>query len=246
MKNFKKSYFILPILSILILSTSCSKDDDATAGNPPYSCSTCPLVPEALALHDNSAKGIYKGIFIGSTGTIHINIQNGSNIIEASLVIDGITIALTSTATFIEGEPFVAPFTGTFNGMPISMTFQVGASGNNPTIITSDIPGHPNAVFQIFKETSTSLIEAFEGTFKVNNQTGIFNIVLSESIAGWSGVAKNDNSGGTSYHNGTINSSKELIEDGDTIIGKINGDAIQGSFVNGDGQTVTLTGYRTL
>ena len=31
--------------------------------------------------------------------------------------------------------------------------------------MSSDIPGHPNAVFTVYKETSTSLIEAFEGEF---------------------------------------------------------------------------------
>jgi hypothetical protein len=69
---------------------------------------------------------------------------------------------------------------------------------------------------------------------------------LSRSLNGWSGVAKNNETGGVSYHNGAINSNNELIEDGETTIGKITGDVIHGSFVNGDGETVTLHGQRTL
>jgi hypothetical protein len=144
------------LLMLGILFNSCSKDD---GGSQKYECATCVNIPDALAENDNSGKGVYKGIIVGSTGSLSIDIQNGSNTITAIMVLDGITVNLISNVSYVEGQAYVAPFTGMYNnGSPITLTFSVGLSGANPTMISSDIPGHPNAVFTIYKESSTSLI----------------------------------------------------------------------------------------
>lgn len=250
MKTLKTLLTLILFTSLSLFLSSCSDDDNNTDDDVlvDYTCDTCSRTPDALAIHDSSIKGMYKGIFVGSTGSISINIQNGVNTITVLLVIDDISIALTSAVEVVEGEPYVAPFTGIYNGQPIAITFSVGIGGSSPTMISSDIPGHPNAVFVVVKETSTSLIEAFEGTYATGNETGTFNIILSRAVSLWGAIAKKDGTTETSEGDGTINGSNQLV-DGDgsgRIIGTITEDVIQGSFVGGDGTAVALVGYRTL
>src|SRR5690554_3398545 len=168
MNNFKKipTFFtvLLVLLSAGIAFNSCS-EDDGTQKTDTYTCDTCASTPDALPENDNSAKGVYKGIQVGSSGTLSIDIQNGSSTIIGTMVLDGITASLISNVSYVDGEPYVAPFTGTYDGDPVSLTFSVALGGGMPRVISSNIPGHPDAVFTIYKETSTSLIEAFEGTY---------------------------------------------------------------------------------
>ena len=246
MKTFKKriALLILPVFFIGILIASCSKDDETPVAS--YTCLTCKTTPDALVANDASVKGMYKGIIIGSTGTISINIQNGSNTITATMVLDGVSVALTSNVSLVDGQSYVAPFTGTFNGSPITMTFSVGLGGSTPTMVSSSIPGHPDAVFELAKETSTSLIEAFEGTYSVTGgEKGVFNMVLSRSLAEFGYVVKEDGQTDTDYGSGTINASNQLILEG-RVIGTITGDALNGSFKDDENRTITITGKRTL
>lgn len=238
------SRVILPIL-ILGVVFSCSEDD---SNDPPpvNTCDTCSTTPDALAINDDSVKGIYKGVFVGSTGTISINIQNGTNTITATMVIDGVTVLLTSTVEVVDGETYIAPFTGVYNGSEISIIFSVGLGGDSPTLVSSNIPGHPNAVFNLFKETSSSLIEAFEGTYSEPGQTGVFNIVVARSLSKWGGISKKNGSQETNtIDGGTIVNSNQLIMDG-VVVGTITGDEIHGTFQNSDNETVTISGSRTL
>lgn len=249
MKNSKKILILLNLplvlLIIIVVFTSCSKDGDNSST---YVCETCVSTPDALAANDVSAKGVYKGIVVGSSGSLFINIQNGANTITGTMVLDGTSIALTSNVTYVDGQAYVAPFTGTYNGSPISITFSVGLSGASPTVISSDIPGHPNAVFTLYKETSTSLIEAFEGTYSKTGETGTFNILLSRALNLWGGVAKNNAAGSTADEiDGTINGNNQLIESEDGVnVGTLSGDSINGRFQDGNNQTVTVVGQRTL
>lgn len=246
MKTLKNriALLIFSVFLIGILMTSCSKDDETPVAS--YTCMTCKTSPDALAANDASIKGMYKGIIVGSTGSISINIQNGSSTITATMVLDGVSVALTSNVVLVDGQSYVAPFTGTFNGNPISMTFSVGLGGTSPTMVSSSIPGHPNAVFVLSKETSTSLIEGFEGNYSVTGgEKGVFNIVLSRSLAKFGYVVKEDGQTDTDSGSGTINSNNQLILEG-RVIGTITGDALNGSFKDDNDRTVTITGKRTL
>ncbi len=242
-KSFKAVFiFSLLIFGVSSIFFSCSKDD---AAEPPCSCATCSRTPDALAVNDASAKGIYKGIVVGSSGTLSINIQNGSNNITGTLVIDGVSIALTSSVTYVDGQPYLALFTGTYNNLPVVINFSVAVGGGTPTVISSDIPGHPNAVFTIAKETSTSLIEAFEGTYSKAGETGIFNIILSSGLGAWGGIAKENGSSVVEEINGTY-VNNEVIDENGTVVGVITGDVLQGSFTDSSNSVVTTIGYRTL
>ena len=243
-KNLKTVFiFSLLLLGVSSLFLSCSKDD--AAAEPTYTCVTCTRTPDALPANDASAKGIYKGIVVGSSGTLSINIQNGSNTITGTLVIDGVSIALTSSVTYVDGQPYLAPFTGTYNNLPVVINFSVAVGGGTPTVISSDIPGHPNAVFTIAKETSTSLIEAFEGTYNKAGETGIFNIILSSGLGAWGGIAKKDGTTEIEEIDGTYVNNQVIDENG-TVLGVITGDVLQGSFTDSSNTVVTTIGYRTL
>jgi len=252
MKTTKKSLIaLIAPLVILLLSisfNSCS-DDKEEDPIPPYTCSTCVDTPDALPENDNSAKGVYKGIEVGSSGTLSIDIQNGSNTITGYMTLDGLSATLTSNVSYVDGQPYIAPFTGTYDGNPVTITFSVAAGGGVPTVISSDIPGHPDAVFTIYKETSTSLIEAFEGAYSISGgESGTFNILLSRAFNLWGGIAKDDATGSMPEDiGGTINGNNQLVEsENGRVVGNLSGDVISGQFTDGDNETVTINGHRTL
>jgi hypothetical protein len=202
--------------------------------------------PNALAANDGSSKGVYKGTVIGSSGTIKFAVANGTNDITATMVIDGTTVILTSTVAWVSGDPYIAPFTGTMNGQPVTIDFSVQPNGSTPLITSADIPGHPNAVFTLVKETSNALIECFEGTYTTTApENGTFNIILSRPLGEWGGTAREN--GGTDVNDihGTIDNGVIKGDNGATM-GTLSGDVITGSFQDGNGQTVTIEGERTL
>lgn len=53
--------------------------------------------PLSIAVNNTLAKGIYKGVVIGFTGVIAINVGNSTGTITAALLIDGLTANLTLT-----------------------------------------------------------------------------------------------------------------------------------------------------
>ncbi|MGG9972463.1 hypothetical protein ACQ33O_11775 [Ferruginibacter sp. SUN002] len=238
----KKITSFLLAATVALSFGSCKKSSDDT----PYTCATCTSSPEALVAYDASSKGIYKGVVIGSSGTIKFSVLNDGTTIAAVMVIDGTTVNLTSSITWVSGVPYVAAFTGTLNGSPVSITFSVDANGGSPTVTTSSIPGHPTAEFDIVKETSAALIEAFEGTYHTTlPEDGTFNILLSRPLAKWGGVARENGETTNDHIDGTINASGGLVQDGITVA-TLSGDNLSGSFVDGNNKTVTVTGKRTL
>jgi hypothetical protein len=242
----KKNHFLF-ILTATFFFTACKKDK--TPETPTFTCTTCKSTPDAIAANNSLSKGIYKGVIIGSTGTIMFDIANNGTSITAVMVLDGLTVNLTSTVLWVSGQPYVSPFTGTLNGQAISITFSVGATGGTPTVTSSNIPGHTSASFNIIKETSAGLVECFEGTYSTTlPETGTFNIILSRSLGIWSGVARK--TGATTTSNpgtGTI-TNNNLIDpsQNNKSIGTLNNDALNGSFMDNNGKTVTLTGKRSL
>lgn len=246
MLNMKKIYSVLAVMSIVSLF-ACKKSKDTVAD--PYKCATCKTAPDALAANNSSSKGIYKGVIIGSSGTITFDIANNGATITAVMVIDGITVNLSAAVTWVAGQAYVAPFTGTLNGQPVTINFSVGATGGTPTVTSSSIPGHANASLTIIKETSGGLIECFEGNYSTTlPETGTFNIILSRTLSVWSGVArKTGNTTTSTAGSGSIVNNK-LIDpsQNNRSIGAISGDDLNGSFVDGNGKTVTITGKRTL
>lgn len=244
----KTKFYTIILLLISISIISCKKKTEKEEEKEtPYVCAKCTQIPEGVAAYDNNSKGIYKGIVIGSSGTIKFDIANTtSNSITATLVIDGKTVSLTTTTAWIAGQLYVAPFKGTLNGQEVSITFSVSATGSGATIVSSTIPGHPNSIFSIAKETSTALLRCFEGTFQTSeNKKGTFNIIVSTLLKGWTGKARYEGSQSTDNISGTyVNNT--LIDESGITIAPINGDEFSGTFKNADKVTITVKGKRTL
>lgn len=244
---------LIGITLISFVFAGCKKDDPNPIDTPSYTCTTCKSTPDAIAANNTSSKGIYKGIFIGSSGTIMFNIANGGSAITAVIVINGVSVNLTSSVMWVSGQPYVAPFTGTFNGASITVNFAVGLSGGTPTVTSSNIPGHPNASFTIVKETSTDLLEAFEGTYTTTlPETGTFNMLVLRSLNQFGGKARK--TGGApaddSNFNGTLTGNKLYMPVGSATnivqVGTFNIDQLNGSFQDTNNKTITITGRRTL
>lgn len=244
MQTVIRTSILMASVVLLLANVGCKKDSKT---NDPYSCTTCIKTPEANAAHDASSKGIYKGVVIGSTGVIKFNIANNSNDISAVLIIDGVTVNLTSSVSWQSGQPYVAPFTGTLNGSPVSITFSVGLSGGTPTVTSATIPGHPNAVFNIVKEPSSALIECFEGTYNTTRpESGTFNLIVARSLGLFSGIARENGTNDLDDIDGTVNAQGQAFDSNGRNIANINGDELSGSFTDSNGNRVTVTGRRTL
>jgi hypothetical protein len=231
-------------IGIGIVTISCSKDSSGS-----ITCETCHDTPDALAPNDAIAKGVYKGVEVGSTGSLYINIQNGSTTITGTMILDGETVLLVSSVAYVDGQAYVAPFTGVFNGSPISITFSVALDGTMPLVTAANIPGHADATFILYKETSTSLIEVFQGSYtKTGGETGVFNIMLSRALNKWGGIALNDEAGSEADElDGIINGNNQLIVTGNGVnIGTLSGDEINGSFTDSNSATINISGHRTL
>lgn len=240
----KKIILIGILFGVTIIFANCKKDEKPVEK---FKCATCTTSPVAIAANDGSSKGVYKGIIIGSTGTIQFNILNGASTITAIMVLDGVSVNLTATVAWVAGVSYVSPFTGTLNGAPVSILFNVGATGANPVAIATNIPGHPSAQLNISKETSANLLECFEGTYESSRpETGNFNLLISRSLKKMSGSSRK--SGGTANGDftGTISSDNKVLINGTDYIGTLDADAINGTFKDGEARTVTVKGKRTL
>jgi hypothetical protein len=234
---------IFLIFSVFFLSTGCKKN----SSTDDYKCTTCKTTPDALAANDASSKGVYKGIVIGSTGTISFNVMNGGTAITAVMVLDGVTVNLTSNVTWSGVNAYVAPFTGVLNGAAISITFSVDANGRNPIVMSSNIPGHTTAQFNLLKETSTSLLECFEGTYETTKpETGTFNMLLSRVLGKMGGSSRKTNGTSNGNFEGTVDASGNLKNTDGLLMGKVSADQISGSFKDSNGSTVTIKAKRTL
>jgi len=235
---------ILLLSTVFFLLTGCKKDNKA---DDAYKCTTCATSPEAKPANDGSSKGIYKGIVIGSTGSIKFDIQNAGTVIKASLTIDGTSVELTSAITWNGDRAYTAPFTGLLNGQSVTIQFSVGMDGSEPTITSATIPGHPNATFIIAKEASTALIECYEGTYHTTKpEDGTFNLILSRSLNLWGAIARQNGQSETNGVSGVIVNNKLIGDDGTTTMGTLSNDQISGSFKDDNNTTVTIQGKRTL
>jgi len=134
--------------------------------------------PEASELFNTSNFGIYKGVFVGSSGIVLINLNN-NNTISASLKIDGVNYIFSTNESITENQQTEINFTNNDN----SFVFNVSSTGTNPEITNLSIQGHPNAETILVKETSERLTKVFEGTYNGidNNDAGVFNAIVSGS-----------------------------------------------------------------
>lgn len=159
-----KSFFPagLIVLSAFFLS-ACSKVKEQV-----------PNIPlTALAEHNNSNYGVYKGLFVGSTGIIVISLRNENENVFATIRIDGTLYQFTTTGILQDGKYTLLEFKNGNN----SFIFEVNADGGDPSILSLHIEGHPDAGIILFKERSDALVKCYEGSFE-GSQAGTWNIMV--------------------------------------------------------------------
>lgn len=223
---------ILSTLIIGLLFLSCSSDDSS---GPALS-----NTPQAKAEFDNSNYGIYKGVFVGSSGTVTININNEGTV-SATLTINGST----STYTTQETLNLNTNVTGlTFTSGGNSFDLNVNSDGSNPTIDNIYINGHPNASITVLKELSNALVVCYLGTFS-GDDSGVFNIIAANGYV--SGLAKSNQNDQSFSLIGAINTTNITGGfEGGEFMGTVNGINISGSWSNTFDEGGNWSGKRKL
>lgn len=236
----KKTLFFIALIAVQFIM-GCKKKESETKIENAYTCSTCKATAEAKAEFNTSNKGVYKGVMVGSSGIIVFDVLNSGSVISANITVDNQTAILTSTTNPVVGETFTSSFTGVLNGQNISLNFTVNANGSNPVISSINIPGHLNAVFLLFKETSDNQIIGFEGTTdgvkdSGAKQSGQLNLVASTKTNTWSALSTNSGSTSINLATGTISGATYTCNCGPTTtaIGTLTGDVINGTYKGDD------------
>jgi hypothetical protein len=233
-----KKIMFMALFASLFIFNSCKKDKD---DDNDYACTACTSTPDALAANDASSAGVYKGVLLGSTGTVNIVLFNGNTNVTATVTFDNKTANLTTTdlSGWSPGQPINnAMFTGTINGQTVTAYFSVEANGQNPQV-TVTIPGH-TIIVKAYKEFSDALVKSYEGSY-VGDNTGGLNIVMRGNdyiVIIPSGVLVE-----TSLVNGKV----QFVSSGTTVDGAfLNADHLNGTWSNTSNESGTWEAKRTL
>lgn len=246
-----KKFILLGIAALFM--PACETDD---SGGDGYTCVTCTTAPEAVAADDGKPSGVYKGILAGETvtGTIKVVIKSDLSAASCEVRSGGETLtsasfssALRGALTDSESRALGQNTTYTFSGTGFAFTLVLDSATGDVVSSTMVLDGSTVPVATT-KETSTTLVECFEGTWaqsKGGSETGIWNFVLyGTSIIGSS-------NGGT--FTGTVSGNTISIAipgaDGGSASGNFssNHQSLSGSWTGAGGAVGgTWTGNRTL
>ena len=226
-----KKLLLLLLLPLFLIS--CSSDDSSSSIK-------LSNTPEAVVAYDNSNFGIYKGVFVGSTGTILINFMN-DGVISAKLTIDGKTYNFTTEDEVTEGELTDLHFVSG----NMDFYFMVESDGSNPYIDGINIPGHSGAAMYIIKETSEHLVRCYQGTFK-GDSSGTLNLIVYENEI--YGLAKSSEDDNSSELEGYITENNTIVGyfEGGTFEGTINENSVSGTWMTINEDSGTWSGTRKL
>ncbi len=163
----KLKFFSFTIFVSLLFLVACKKENS-------YETSFSD-VPEALAKYDNVPdSGLFRGVMIGSSGTIIIDGNNFGNNISATANIDGVRIFFDRITTPAGQE-------GVFLKSSNGSTLHIQLNNLNVfEVVEANIIGHPNAKFIIEKETSHARVRCYEGTYTGGDQGIINGLVYKE------------------------------------------------------------------
>lgn len=231
----KKTILSSIIMFILLLvCNSCSKKQVNTNNS-------LPNTSNAKLEYNTSNFGIYKGVFVGSSGVIIVDISNNGSIF-ATLIINGVTYNFSTSQNIQQGQLTVINFISGSN----SFTFSVNANGTNPSITNLNINGHPNAAIIAIKEISSTIVKCYEGTFS-GGDNGTFNLIVSDNKIKFIGKSNIfSNSIYTGEGNIINNQCTGISSTGATISGILNGNNLSGTWINTkDTFNGTFSGIRT-
>lgn len=227
----KKNILPLMLMAAFIFFTACDKENDPAITEDPTSEpaelqveSTSTAEPE----DDNKSSGIYKGSFVGSSGSFKITLT--ADVIGCVLTVDGVAHNLTSndiTGSDLGNAISNALFSDAKG--EVNLTFSVDANGENP-VVSLKIEGHSNIETIVFKETSSNQIKVYEGySYDTYPSRGVQCIDHINIILGANNVAKvafKSSGNSLSLNNGNSGSCDEESWSSDYIY-KINGSAIE-------------------
>lgn len=238
--DLRKGLMLLLVSNLFFFVSSCS-NDDPTSPSPPdrvvstseYKCATCKTSPEALAINDNSSKGIYIGFT--ESGILSIDIDNKNmGETKASLLKNNIERELVFLESHSDSERYYALFADNV-GTPISLMFSVMLNGDDPQITLKDevVFKTNNSLNALYKERSYEMIEVFEGDLIKETVIGHELIVVSRSRAYWSEMRSYYNVGfqesqDISFKNNGVIIGKNLIYNESNENGSLNSDLISG------------------
>lgn len=213
MSKYSQLFLVIILNTLILFSCGKKNDPDPIVKNSPLFNNT----PEAIAVNDDKSGGIYKGVLMGSTGTIKLVLQNGS--VSAIITFDGVTKTLTTTslASWTTGEAISEAL---FTADDWQLTFSVNADGSNPQIAVS-IPGHTIQV-ALVKETSEELVRTFEGTYTRTDITFPLNCVIIGNEVHFPGLTSIGSISGS-------NISLDAPEKEFTLTGTVNDNKITGT-----------------
>lgn len=143
-------------LTSLVLIFACKKSGNNSVSN------NFPGSAETKSQYDNTSFGVYKGVILGSTGTIVIKINNGDNIIKAYLSISGTKDTLSTTQQVVSGQ---AINNLALTGKISSFSFSAYANGDSVKITNLAITGHPGSIALVTHENSSQQVFCYEGSF---------------------------------------------------------------------------------
>ena len=212
--------FLLKLIFFTFIIISCSKKSEK---NNEF----LPEKPIAKEVYDSSNFGIYKGVFVGSSGTVVIDINNSGSVI-AILKIENISYEFTSSQTIQINKPTVIDFNNGNN----RFTFSVSLNGSNPTISNLIINGHDNPTLIVVKELSNTIVNCYEGTFS-GGDSGIVNAVIFNNNL--KALVRSNVYNSTVIATGTINNnqiSAGTANNGATFVGMANGKVYSGTWNN--------------
>ncbi|MBO9633224.1 MAG: hypothetical protein J7578_08910 [Chitinophagaceae bacterium] len=211
---------LMALCTLLLLQ--CSKVNDAAPN----------VVLTARAEHNTSNYGLYKGVFVGSTGIILISLRNENDNILATIRIDGRLYQFTTIGTLEANKPTEL----LFKSGNSYFTFSVDADGGNAAISGIHMEGHPDAGIILFKERSDALVRCYEGSF-TGSQEGTWNLIVKGVQL--QGLVRNGNT--TTLATGLVNPDQSIfgeVSSGATFDGKIVRDKVFGTWKNETGNIV--------
>ncbi|HVK47504.1 MAG TPA: hypothetical protein VM488_06675 [Pseudobacter sp.] len=210
----------------------CSKKSDAASANP--------LI--ARAEHNSTNYGVYKGVFVGSTGVIVVNLRNDADFVIATIRIDGMMHHFITTGILQKGMFTTLQFK---NGAS-SFLFTVDADGSHPVISDLVVEGHPDARVTLLKEKSDALVHCYEGNY-LGSSEGTWNVIIQKDRL--LGLSKSGSL--SALVSGTVAADKSIsgeVSSGAVFEGKFAKDSVSGTWTNDKGdipESGTWKGFRT-
>ncbi len=165
---------------------ACNKDEEQFIDPPTLGSTDLVFEPEGEATYDASSAGLYKGVFLGSSGTLRIEIANDatSPIYQARLETDDSSVTVLTSTDFDTYTPGDAINAAVFVSGDDSLLFTVNGDGTSPVVVLYLSASIEDSAI-VRKEPSTQLVQCFLGEYvEVGVDTGTVAFLMTTDILG--------------------------------------------------------------